>query len=61
MIFHRHDFPEFWDVEINDKKAEVTFKRKCKKCKKTESCTMPLINVQPAWERWLRLKKNYKL
>ena len=59
IIFCHHKFPKYWTATYpNDR--EVTWVKVCPRCGKTKKFTMPIDNVQSAWEHYQKLKKEFK-
>ena len=59
IIFCHHKFPKYWTATYpNDR--EVTWVKVCPKCGMAKKFTMPIDNVQSAWEHFQKLKKEFK-
>lgn len=60
MIFCHHEFPKYW-VATYTGINELTWEKRCPRCGKTIKFTMPLDNIQSAWEHYQKLRKEYRV
>lgn len=59
IIFCHHKFPKYWTATYPDNKT-ITWVKVCPKCGKTKHFTMPIDNVQSAWEHYQKLRKEFQ-
>lgn len=59
MIFCHHKWSEYWQTYYSS--TDVIFRKECPKCGKRQEFRMPADNVKPAYEHYMKLKKQMKI